>query len=124
MGRPRPVFAYWENEKVDVGNWHGGYVMKRALLAFFGLLSLLVVGLAPAPVEAQRERWSIFRNCNTRPCTIGVAVSTWMRPGWSRIQTFSNVRGAWRRACWLHLNNSNYNSPDVVAGRVNCSQFR
>jgi len=98
--------------------------MTRAPAFCLGLLTLFVVGLTPALVEAQSQRWSVFRNCNTRPCTIGVAVSTWSEPGWSRISTHSYPNAAWKRACQLHYNNRGYNSPDIANGTVNCSVYQ
>lgn len=98
--------------------------MKRKLTMACIAGVLVAAGMVPNIAGAQGARWSVFRNCNTRPCTIGVAVSTWLRPGWSRIVTYTTQAQAWRRACQLHYNYRNYNSPDIAAGRVNCARYR
>jgi hypothetical protein len=82
----------------------------------------LIMVLLSGPSHAQS--WSVFRNCNTRPCIIGVAVSTWYQPGWSRTATYSNQGLAWQRACWLHFNDRGHRSPDIAAGRINCRKYR
>ncbi len=80
------------------------------------LAGFLVLSVAPASAE----RWSVFRNCNVRPCNIGVALPTWSEPGWSRISTHDGPREAWKRACSLHYNDRGYFSPDIAAGTIDC----
>ena len=86
-------------------------------------LALFAVGILPSLVNAQYTNWALFRNCNERPCVIGVAVSTWSQPGWSRVTTFPNEALAWKRACYLHYYDSGHRSPDIEQGLVDCSRY-
>ncbi|MEE8574151.1 MAG: hypothetical protein V3T30_01960, partial [Thermodesulfobacteriota bacterium] len=82
--------------------------------------TLLTVNALPAAAED----WSVFRNCNTRPCTIGVAVPKWSEPGWSRISTFGSSGAAWLSACRLHYNDRSHHSPDIAAGTIDCAKLK
>ncbi|MFC1680850.1 hypothetical protein ACFL1S_03525, partial [Pseudomonadota bacterium] len=85
--------------------------------------AIVCSGLNPSPngiIPVSSEHWSIFRNCNTRPCTIGVALPTYSEPDFSRIRTFDSAAKAWVEACKLHYGDPNYFSPDIEAGTIDC----
>lgn len=80
--------------------------------------------LNPVPngiIPISRESWSIFRNCDVRPCVIGIALPTYSEPGFSRIGTFASSAEAWAEACRMHYNDPNYNSPDIQNGLIDCN---
>jgi hypothetical protein len=95
--------------------------MQNRTVLCLALLAAVTVATAPGVVSAQSQNWAVFRNCNSRPCTIGVAVSTWYVNGWSRLTTYQNQVLAWRRACYLHYYDSGHYSPDIASGSINCS---
>lgn len=76
----------------------------------------MVLASSTAPMAQQYKAWSVFRNCTVYPCVIGVAVSDWTQPGWSRIASFQNEVFAWQHACALHYEGA-HNSPDIAQGR-------
>lgn len=63
------------------------------------------------PDQPHMTSWTVFRNCNVRPCHIGVAVSDWPPSGWSRIASFQNDAWAWKHACWLIMSIVAVNRP-------------
>ena len=81
---------------------------------------MILLGLA-APAKA--ESWTIFRNCSSDPCMIGVARPSWSEPGWHPIATYSGPQGAWAAACALHRQGGTNVSPDIAAGRVDCASL-
>lgn len=87
------------------------------------LVALPLAAMVTLPSIASAQNWAVFRNCNTRPCTIGVAVSSWYQPGWSRIVSLPSQYLAWQRACYLH-NSRIYVSPDINSGAINCNNYR
>lgn len=87
------------------------------VLVFMAALAV-TLGISSA---ARAENWSIYRNCNTDPCTIGVALPSYNEPGWDAVATYAGPQEAWAAACELHFNGSTNFSPDIAEGRVNCS---
>jgi len=94
-----------------------------AAAVFAGVSYFTPIEKASAQSGDVFQVWAI---CNTQPCTIGVAVPGWRHPsGWRSISGgFRGGARAWRHACGLHFNNSNYFSPDISNGRVNCAEMR
>jgi hypothetical protein len=86
-------------------------------------LALLVLAATLEIASAQTKAWSVFSNCNVRPCQIGVALEDWYAPGWSRIASFWNEYLAWKHACWLHHVERAHYSPDIANGIIDCSKF-
>jgi hypothetical protein len=63
---------------------------------------LVLVGAMVALIGVATENWTIFRNCNSDPCIIGVALPSCAEPGWDPIATCSGPQKAWAVACELH----------------------
>ena len=80
----------------------------------------LILGALSTTVFAQARTWYVWINQSTTPTTLGVADSSYNVSGWTTLAgPFSDGRAAWDEACRLHRA-PQYNSPDIVAGRVRC----
>ena len=105
------------------------FIHKLAIgVPLAGIVSLTGFALlAPAETASAQsgDVFQVWAICNTQPCTIGVAVPGWKHPrGWRTISGgFRGGARAWRHACKLHYQNSNYFSPDISNGRVNCAEM-
>ncbi len=90
-----------------------------------GVLALGVSFLGANTASAQS---AVYKNCNTTPCTIGVAGlgyapvgSPNYAAGWRRAsQTYRDNANALRTLCRWHNWAGNF-SPDVANGVVNCA---
>ncbi|MCL4764732.1 MAG: hypothetical protein KJZ80_00685 [Hyphomicrobiaceae bacterium] len=98
-------------------------MIRRMRVAAIGLTLTLAMASEAVWAQQHMQSWSVFRNCNVRPCTIGVAVSNWSQPGWSRVASFWNEAWAWKHACWLHHVDRSHHSPDIAAGRIDCRKY-
>ncbi len=94
----------------------------RYSLHYSAIVGAMVLLANTLPTKA--EHWSVFRTCNTSPCTIGVARPNWYEPGWSRLSTYDGPVKAWVRACWLHYNDRSHHSPDIASGKIDCAKLR
>lgn len=97
-------------------------------LAIFAKITIYASVLALASGGYSWSQSAIYKNCNTTPCTIGVAALGYAPPGspnyvagWRRAsQTYRDGADALRSLCRWHRWASNF-SPDVASGVVDCA---
>ena len=97
--------------------------MRNLRHTTLSLILIAIAGALPNTASGQSSNWAVFYNCNASPCVLGVAVSSWYQPGWSRMTTYPNEALAWGRACFLHYNDTRYRSPDIESGVIDCSRY-
>ncbi|MGE0423641.1 MAG: hypothetical protein AB7O88_15335 [Reyranellaceae bacterium] len=99
-----------------------GLVVATLMTAFLTAAAGIVAGAGEVSAQG-REQIVVFENCTVRPCMVGVAPASYRQPGWVAIGWYQNHAWAWRHACHLHHGARSHHSPDIAAGRVDCTRL-